>query len=278
MNRYTLWNRKEINDAVIEKKSRSDSGDFFAKKSLITLLRKLSINGWNFPSKSIAVIFLRSLWIITLVGATGCMHNSSQTWEDIKTAGRYMHRGVDAIFGKEYESRLLTSDEEFIGPREEEFIPLKDSDLNQLQARADTPLPQPKAIPGQKGAPSLSEFYAPSDVLRMYFKTVHFGTDEHVLKDKHEVEALTQMANYLQKHPNVFLVVEGHCDERASASYNMALGMRRANHVRAFLVKQGIDLNRIYTVSRGKEQPIMTGHSSEDLSANRRSEFKIYER
>ena len=217
-------------------------------------------------------------WIAILVGTTGCMHNSSQTWEDIKTAGRYMHRGVDAIFGKEYESRLLTSDEEFTGPRGEEFIPLKDSDLSTLQAKMDAPLPQPKAIPGQKGSPPLSDFYVPPDTLRMYFKTVRFGTDEYTVKDKHDIESLNQMANYLKKHPNVFLVVEGHCDERASASYNMALGMRRANHVRAYLVKQGIDLNRIYTVSRGKEQPVALGHSQEDLAINRRSEFKIYEK
>jgi len=212
-----------------------------------------------------------------LVVAAGCARTSNQTWEDLKTAGRYVHRGVDAMFGKEYESRLLTSDEEFIGPYDADFIPLRDSDLKGAYL-GDTALPQPKGIPGQKGVPSLSEFYLPPDSLRAFFKPVHFDTDEHVLRDKHELEMLMQTAAYMKKHPHLFLVIEGHCDERASASYNMALGMRRANYVRSFLVKQGIDLNRIYTVSRGKEQPIALGHSSDDWRINRRSEFKIFEK
>lgn len=188
-----------------------------------------------------------------------------------------MHRGVDAMFGKEYESRLLTSDEEFTGPYDDEFIPLRDADLKSAYL-GDAAFPQPKGIPGQKGVPSLSEFYAAPDALRAYFRPVHFETDEHVLRDKRDLEMLAQTAAYLKKNPQIYLVVEGHCDERASASYNLALGMRRANYIRSFLVKQGVDLNRIYTVSRGKEQPIALGHSLEDWKQNRRSEFRIYEK
>jgi len=221
--------------------------------------------------------FTQFISIAILAVAAGCARSSSQSWEDLKTAGRYMHRGVDAMFGKEYESRLLTSDEEFIGPYDNEFIPLRDSDLKN-STLGDSALPQPKGIPGQKGVPSLSEFYLPPDTLRAYFKAIHFDTDEHVLKDKYDLEVLAQMASYLKKNPNVFVVIEGHCDERASAGYNMALGMRRANYVRSVLVKQGVDLNRLYTVSRGKEQPFALGHGPDDWKANRRSEFKIYER
>ncbi|MBI5272824.1 MAG: OmpA family protein [Chlamydiia bacterium] len=221
---------------------------------------------------------VRIMYAAVLLTATGCVRNSSQTWEDMKTAGRYMHRGVDAMFGKDYESRLLTSDDEFIGPYDDEFVPLRDSDLRNAYAGLDGPLPQPKGIPGQKGVPSLSEFYAPPDMLRHYFQAVHFETDDFAVKDKHEIEALLQMASYLKKNPNTYLVIMGHTDERASASYNMALGMRRANYVRSFLVKQGVDLNKIYTVSRGKEQPLALGHAPDDWSANRRSEFKIFEK
>jgi outer membrane protein OmpA-like peptidoglycan-associated protein len=206
------------------------------------------------------------------------MRNSTQTWEDLKTAGRYVHRGVDAAFGKEYESRLLTSDEEFIGPYGDEFIPLRDSDLKGSQITLDTPLPQPKGIPGQRGVPLLADFYNPPEHLNRYFSAVHFDTDQHMVKDKNELNNLMEMAAFLKKNPSVYLVVIGHCDERASASYNVALGMRRANYIRSFLVKQGIDLNRIYTVSRGKEQPLALGHTPEDWQVNRRSEFKIYEK
>jgi outer membrane protein OmpA-like peptidoglycan-associated protein len=222
--------------------------------------------------------FTKFLFSILLFFSFGCMHNSNQAWEDLKTAGRYMHRGVDAVFGKDYESRLLTSDEEFIGPYDGEFIPLRDGDLRNSLSSLDSPIPQSRAIPGQKGVPSLSEFQSPPETLRMIFQSIHFETDQHTLKNKSDVEALSQLAIYLVKNPNILLVVEGHCDERASAAYNMALGLRRANYVRSFLVKQGVDLNRIYTVSRGKEQPLVLGHDPEDWKLNRRSEFKIYQK
>jgi peptidoglycan-associated lipoprotein len=222
--------------------------------------------------------FTKFLLVTLLFFSAGCVRNSNQTWEDLKTAGRYMHRGVDAVFGKDYESRLLTSDEEFIGPYDGEFIPLRDADLRDAMSATDAPIPQPRAIPGQKGVPSLSDFYSPPDPLRMIFQSVHFETDEYVIKNKNDLEALTQAALYLKKNPHIFVILEGHCDERASASYNMALGLRRANYVRSFLVKQGVDLNRIYTVSRGKEQPLAAGHLPEDWKMNRRAEFKIYQK
>ncbi len=208
--------------------------------------------------------------------AAGCARNSNQTWEDVKTAGRYMQRGVDTLWGKDYESRMLTSDEEFIGPYDDDFIPLRDADLR--NSFADTALPQPKGTPGEKGVPLLDQFYAPPDSLRSLFSTVHFETDEHVLREKGDLSAISQMAAYLKKNPNTYLVIGGHTDERASASYNMALGMRRANYVRSLLVKAGVDLNRIYTVSRGKEEPAAYGHGSEDWKQNRRAEFKIFEK
>ncbi len=222
--------------------------------------------------------FIRFSGILALIFASGCMRSSSETWEDLKTAGRYMGRGVDALWGKEYESRMLTSDEEFTGPYENEFIPLKDADLRNSLAVSDAPLPQPKGIPGQKGVPSLADFYLPPDTLQALFHPVHFDTDDHSVRDKAELQCLVDLAAYLKKNQNIFLVVEGHADERASSSYNIALGMRRANYVRSFLVKNGVDQNRIYTVSHGKERPIAAGHSPDQWKLNRRSEFKMYQK
>lgn len=213
---------------------------------------------------------------VILLLAAGCSHNS-QTWEDVKTAGRYMQRGVDSMMGKDYESRMLASGDEFYGPFDDDFIPLSDSDLRNLAA-SDVAMPQPKGIPGQFGIPNLDAFYAAPSALSALFRSVHFDTDEHVLREKNEIAGLIQLASYLKKNPNVYLVIEGHTDERASASYNQALGMRRANFVRTFLVKNGADLNRIYTVSRGKEQPLAQGHDPEVWKLNRRSEFRIYQK
>jgi peptidoglycan-associated lipoprotein len=232
----------------------------------------------NHVDRGIMVHLVRVLSVAMLVFASSCIRSSSETWEDLKTAGRYMGRSVDVLCGKDYESRMLTSDEEFTGPYDEEFIPLKDSDLRNSLALADAPLSQPKGIPGQKGVPSLSDFYFPPDTLQALFHPVHFETDEYVVRDKGEVQGLSELAAYLKKNANVYLIVEGHADERASASYNMALGMRRSNYVRSFLVKQGVDQNRIYTVSQGKERPIASGHSPDQWKLNRRSEFKIYQK
>lgn len=206
---------------------------------------------------------------------SSCSNNSNQAWEDIKTAGRYMQRSVDTLWGKNYESRMLTSDEEFIGPQQEDFIPLKDADLK--NTLADTALPQPKGNPGEKGVPSLDRFYSPPNSLRSIFQTVHFETDEHIIREKADLAAVAEIAAYLKKNPNVYLVIKGHTDERASASYNIALGTRRANYIRSLLVKAGVDLNRIYAISRGKEEPLAFGHSPEDWKQNRRVEFKIFE-
>ncbi len=208
---------------------------------------------------------------------TSCAQTSGQAWEDLKTAGRYVQKGVDAALGKEYESRMLTSDEEFIGPYDEEFIPLAEGDLKGYIS-SDTPLPQPKGAPGLGGVPSLDRFYLPSGELARLFQSVHFETDEHVLKQKGDVQSILQIAHYLKNHPQTYIVVVGHCDERASASYNMALGMRRANYSRSLLVKQGVDLNQVYTLSRGKEAPLANGHSKDDWSLNRRAEFKMYQK
>lgn len=222
---------------------------------------------------------LRFIYLsIFLILSASCSRNSTQTWEDVKTAGRYMQKGVDAAMGKEYESRMLTSDEEFFGPYDDDFIPLSDSDLRGQLALSDVAMPQPKASPGQNGIPNLDRFYQAPDSLQALFRPVHFDTDDHVLRDKNELSNLLQLASYLKKNPNIYLAIEGHTDERAPASYNMALGMRRANFVRSFLVKNGVDLNRLYTVSRGKEQPVAQGHSQEDWKLNRRSEFRMFQK
>lgn len=216
-----------------------------------------------------------SLLMMAIIATSGCMRTSFEAWEDLKTAGRYMGRGFDALLGKDYESQMLTSDEEFIGPYDDEFVALSDADLKKANLVADNALPQPKGVPGQKGVPPLSSFYPKGD---MMFSAVHFDTDEHVVKDKGEVQRLMQLALQLKQNPNMYLLIEGHTDERASASYNMALGMRRANYIRSFLVKHGADMNRIYTLSKGKESPIAQGHLPEDWKENRRSEFRVYQK
>ena len=82
---------------------------------------------------------------------------------------------------------------------------------------------------------------------------------------------LDRQAEWLRLFPEVSLVIEGHCDERGTREYNLALGERRANAVREYLIDQGIAPSRLRTVSYGKERPYALGHNDEAWALNRRS-------
>ncbi len=85
-------------------------------------------------------------------------------------------------------------------------------------------------------------------------------------------------ASILKSNSGVDVIIEGHCDERGSAEYNMALGERRALAVRAALINLGIDGNRIQTRSYGEERPVATGHDESAWRLNRRGEFVFFDR
>ena len=82
---------------------------------------------------------------------------------------------------------------------------------------------------------------------------------------------LERQAEWLRLFPENALVIEGHCDERGTREYNLALGERRANAVREFLIAQGIESSRLRTLSYGKERPYALGHNDEAWALNRRS-------
>jgi peptidoglycan-associated lipoprotein len=82
-------------------------------------------------------------------------------------------------------------------------------------------------------------------------------------------------AAVLAANPNVRLRIEGHADQRGSTEYNLALGQRRAEAVRAFLANYGVDPERFTTVSYGKERPLVEGDDEDSWSRNRRAEFAI---
>jgi peptidoglycan-associated lipoprotein len=86
-------------------------------------------------------------------------------------------------------------------------------------------------------------------------------------------EALTKTADFLRNYPQIRVTVEGHCDERGSTEYNLALGDRRASAVKQYLVSLGISADRISTVSFGKEKPFCTEHNETCWQQNRRGHF-----
>ena len=82
-------------------------------------------------------------------------------------------------------------------------------------------------------------------------------------------EILTRQADWLRRYPNVSVTIEGHCDERGTREYNLALGERRAQAVKNVLVASGIPTSRISTISYGKERPIVVGSIEEAWAQNR---------
>jgi peptidoglycan-associated lipoprotein len=86
-------------------------------------------------------------------------------------------------------------------------------------------------------------------------------------------EALTKTADFLRNYPQIRVTIEGHCDERGSTEYNLALGDRRASAVKQYLVSLGISADRISTVSFGKEKPFCTEHNETCWQQNRRGHF-----
>lgn len=108
------------------------------------------------------------------------------------------------------------------------------------------------------------------------FEPVLFAYDSAQI-DPAEQSKLDRVAQHLRSNPQANLVIEGHCDERGSAEYNMALGERRALATRAYLIGAGIDGSRLQTKSFGEEQPVDPGHSEDAWRKNRRAEFRLFQ-
>ncbi|MBV9492930.1 MAG: peptidoglycan-associated lipoprotein Pal [Acidobacteria bacterium] len=109
---------------------------------------------------------------------------------------------------------------------------------------------------------------------RGYIKDAFFGYDEAALSSDAQA-ALTASATWLKNNPKYNLLVEGHCDERGTEQYNLALGDRRANTVKDYLAALGVDSSRMRTVSYGEERPFDPGHEESSWSQNRRAHLVL---
>lgn len=103
---------------------------------------------------------------------------------------------------------------------------------------------------------------------------IYFDFDKSDLRPEAQA-ILKKKAEWLKKHPEFFLKIEGHCDERGTNEYNLALGYRRAQAAKNFLVSLGVSPDRIRTISYGEERPADPRHNEEAWAKNRRDEFKL---
>ena len=112
------------------------------------------------------------------------------------------------------------------------------------------------------------------DVRNMLASMIHFELDKSNIRSD-DMGALDQKVAILQANPDLRIRVGGHCDERGSDEYNLALGNRRAQAAKQYLVSHGIDASRIETQSWGEERPMVDGHDESAWSQNRRAEFEV---
>ncbi len=130
-------------------------------------------------------------------------------------------------------------------------------------------------IARQREADSLAALSrAAEDVRNSLAIMIHFDLDRSNIRPD-DMGALDQKVAILQANPDLRIRIGGHCDERGSDEYNLALGNRRAQSAKQYLVSHGIDASRIETQSWGEERPIADGHDESAWSQNRRAEFEV---
>ena len=112
------------------------------------------------------------------------------------------------------------------------------------------------------------------DEIRQSLEVVYFDFDSHVLAPAAR-EALYKNFRWLSANPRATVQIEGHCDERGSGEYNLALGEKRAKTAMQYLLNLGIASDRLSSVSYGEEKPAVTGHDEDAWQKNRRAEFVI---
>ncbi len=105
-------------------------------------------------------------------------------------------------------------------------------------------------------------------------KDIRFDYDQYEIRRVDE-EILRENAAFLKKNSHMKIQIEGHCDERGTSEYNLALGERRANSTKRYLVSLGIASDRISTISFGKERPLDPGHHEEAWAKNRRAHIVV---
>ncbi len=134
--------------------------------------------------------------------------------------------------------------------------------------------PAPVEAPTPEPEPVLSDFDSSGNAIdangRPLSRTFYFDYDKSVLKPA-DLGALEMHAQILRRNPDRSVVLEGHCDERGTREYNLALGERRADAVRTFLLSAGVPGRQIETVSYGEEQPADPGHNESAWERNRRA-------
>ncbi|MCB1114022.1 MAG: OmpA family protein [Chlamydiia bacterium] len=225
-------------------------------------------------------------------GFSSCQRSGCDVWEDTKSSGRHFNRGLQSLNGKCGDSRAVCDPSQFECQDEDirwaraqaknyEFTPLSDMSRGEELAMAEFMAQQPSQTPGDPGSniPGIESFRDPSQSYETagIFKNVEFDFDNYQIRGDQNSRTIAAISNYMRNHPNTYLFIEGHCDQRGPEAYNLSLGAKRANAVRNELVQMGVNPDNLFTISYGKERPLINENNEYAWSRNRRSEFKVYQ-
>ncbi|MEE9281520.1 MAG: peptidoglycan-associated lipoprotein Pal [Myxococcota bacterium] len=147
-------------------------------------------------------------------------------------------------------------------------------------SRAPEPEPEPQPTRGEFGAegttptPRASRPAPTPPPAPVEFETVYFEFDDSSLRPDAKA-ALRASAEMLKQNPNVRIEIQGNCDNRGSNEYNLALGNRRAESAKRYLLDLGVNRSRVGTMSFGEERPAVRGNNEVAWARNRRDEFVI---
>jgi peptidoglycan-associated lipoprotein len=130
------------------------------------------------------------------------------------------------------------------------------------------------ATPDPTPAPPAETPPSPPSITDGELSPAFFDLDQSSLNEQGR-GALDKNAKLLRDHPDVRVEIEGHCDERGTVEYNQALGQRRAEAARDYMVAQGISGDRLTVISYGKERPFADGHDESAWAQNRRAHFRV---
>lgn len=132
---------------------------------------------------------------------------------------------------------------------------------------------EPAAKPSEVKEAEVKEI-VPEKAEAPLLEDIYFAFDDYSLTDAAKA-TLEKNATWMKNNPNTKVRIEGHCDERGTNEYNMALGERRANSAKKYLIKLGIKEEQLSTVSYGEEKPFCTEHNEECWAKNRRAHFIV---
>jgi len=144
----------------------------------------------------------------------------------------------------------------------------------EMAAKQQAEMEKQRAMEAEKIAMEEAERQAMLAQQQFEAENIYFEFDSSALLTAAQ-QTLKRKAEYLRENPQLRVTIEGHCDERGTNEYNLALGDRRANSSKSFLVDLGISPGRLTTISYGEERPLDPRHNEEAWAKNRRCEFVI---